>query len=89
MLRSGVSRGHRGAVHGTDVAVLKILVGGRVEHVVGDVVRVRPHSELRIVGEIIERERVAVVCAGRVGGRGIGVPSDTAVFFASSDGMAL
>ena len=57
---------HRRAVIGADLASQKAVA---VEHVVGDVIGVRPDAELRVIGKIRKGVGVAVVGAGRPGGQ--------------------
>ena len=69
LLRRRGAGEHRGRSKAQARPPTKVLP---VEHVVGDVVGVRPDAQLRVVVEVRLRERVAVVCAGGVGGGGDG-----------------
>ena len=67
LLRGGGAGEHAGPVHGAAFSTEE-RGAGAVEHVVGDVVGVRPHRQLRVVREVGVLEGIAVVGAGRVRG---------------------
>ncbi len=65
VLRSGQPAQHPRAVVRADLGADEVEEAEEVER---DVVRVRPDSELRVVGEVVVLERVAPVRAGRIAG---------------------
>jgi hypothetical protein len=61
----GSSREHRRTVVRADFTAHKVIA---TEHVVGDVVGIRPDGKLRIIGKVGEGVRVSVIGARRVAG---------------------